>query len=144
MGKASVSNIMVFSRSRCRPQVLAMARLSAVASLLAILPPSSSRFGPLALYCYTPLTCWHTTAPHRLAPYSSSSLAGIPSAQWLRSPLYPPSLHSSLVTPSRGIALPPLLQPTPWIDPCNFPAQVLNTVTVLTCESSCFPLMRDH
>ena len=32
------------------------------------------------------LTGWHPTATHRLAPYCSSSLAGIPSARWLRSP----------------------------------------------------------
>ena len=33
------------------PKALAMARLSAAASLLAIVPPSSSWFGPLAPYC---------------------------------------------------------------------------------------------
>ena len=31
---------------------------------------------------------WHPAAIHRLAPYGSSSLAGIPSARWLRSPTY--------------------------------------------------------
>jgi len=79
-----------------------MARLSVVASPFAILPPPPSLFRPLAPYCpiswhltaKTPLLAgtqllpsgWHPTATHRLAPYCSSSLAGIPSARWLRSP----------------------------------------------------------
>jgi len=109
---------LVTSRSRpglvIVPKALAMARLSVVASPFAILPPSSSLFCPLVPYYYTPLFGWHPTAPHRLAPYGSW-LAGIPSAWWLRSPLYPPrSSHFSSVTPSRGIALPPWLPPTPW------------------------------
>jgi len=46
----------------------------------------------LAPYCYSPagilllLTGWHPTATHRLAPDCLSSLAGIPSARWLRLP----------------------------------------------------------
>ena len=58
----------------------------AVASLLAILPPSTSRFCLLALYCYIPLPGWHPTATYWLAPYCSSSLAVTPSALWLRAP----------------------------------------------------------
>jgi len=46
-----------------------MARLSVVASMFAILPPSTSRFCPLAPYCYIPLPGWHPTAHRRLAPY---------------------------------------------------------------------------
>jgi len=34
-------------------------------------------------------TGWYPTATHRLAPYCSSSLAGIPSARWLCSPTSP-------------------------------------------------------
>ena len=106
MGKASVSNITVSSRSRpglvVVPKALGMAYLSVVASPFAILPPPPSRFRPLAPYC--PIS-WHLTAKtppptatlllpsglyptatHRLAPYCSSWLAGIPSARWLRSP----------------------------------------------------------
>ena len=111
MGKASGSNITVSLGFVVVPKALAIARLSAAASLLAILPLSSSRFCPLAPYCYHPLPGWHPTAHHRLAPYCyslagtllllagwhptatrwlapycSSSLAGIPSARWLRSP----------------------------------------------------------
>jgi len=72
MGKASVSNITVLLGLVVVPKALAMARLSAVASLLAILPPSSSRFCPLAPYCYHPLPGWHPTAHHLLAPYCYS------------------------------------------------------------------------
>jgi len=111
MGKASVSNITVSLGFVVVPKALAMARLLAAAGLLMILPLSSSRFCPLAPYCYHPLpgwhrtahprlapdcyyvagtllllSGWHPTATHRLAPYCSSSLAGIPSAWWLRSP----------------------------------------------------------
>ena len=114
MGKASVSNITVPLRFVVVPKALAMARLSVVASPFAILPASPSQFCPLVPYYYNPLPSWHPTAHYRLAPYCSS-LAGIPSAQWLRSPLYPPrSSQSSSVTPSRGIALPTSLPPTPW------------------------------
>jgi len=44
-----------------------------------------SRAGTLLL-----ITGWHPgpTATHRLAPYCSSSLAGMPSARWLRPPTY--------------------------------------------------------
>jgi len=65
--------------SRSRPsfvvvsKALAMARLLAAASLLVNLPPSSSRFCPLAPYCYTLLPGWHPTAPRRLAPYCYTS-----------------------------------------------------------------------
>jgi len=54
-------------------------------------PTAAHRLAP---YCCSPagtlllLTGWHPTAAHRLAPYCSSSLAGIPSARWLRSPTY--------------------------------------------------------
>jgi len=48
MGKASVSNISVAPRFRCRRKALTMAPLSVVACALAILPLSSSRFCPLA------------------------------------------------------------------------------------------------
>ena len=80
MGKASVSNIKVPLSFVVVPKALAMARLSAAASLLAILPPSSSRFCPLAPDCYHPppagtlllITGWHPTATHRQAPYCYS------------------------------------------------------------------------
>jgi len=73
-----------------------------VASLFAILSLPPSWFCPLGPYCpiswhltaKTPPPAgtlllpfgWHPPATHRLAPYCSSSLAGIPSALWLRSP----------------------------------------------------------
>ena len=88
MGKASVSNILVTLGFVLVPKALAMACLSVVASLFAILPLPPSRLCPLVPYYYTSLLGWHPTAPQRLAPYCSS-LAGIPSAWWLRSPLYP-------------------------------------------------------
>jgi len=109
-----------------------MARLSVVASPLAILPPPPSRFSTLAPYC--PIS-WHLTAnpPHRLAPYCSSPAGTLlllsgwhPTAHHRRlaSPLPGGSARllpyrsvgPSSVTPSRGIALPPWLCPTPWID----------------------------
>jgi len=110
-----------------------MAPLSAAASLFAILPLSSSRFCPLAPYCYHPLSGWHPTAHHRLAPYCLSSAGTLllligwhPAAhrRWLASPLpgrsalrLPfQSVGPSSVTPSRSIALPPWLCPTPWIN----------------------------
>ena len=55
MGKASVSNITVPLGFAVFPKALAMARLSAAASLLPILPLSSSQFCPLAPYYYQPL-----------------------------------------------------------------------------------------
>jgi len=71
MGKASVSNITVSSPLLVVPKALAMARLSVVASLLAILPLPPSRFRPVAPYC--PIS-WHLTANplYRLASYCSS------------------------------------------------------------------------
>ena len=113
-----------------------------MASPLAILPPTPSRSCPLALYC--PIS-WHLTAnppprlapycspPHRLAPYCYSPAGTLllltgwhPTAhrRWLASPLpggsarHLPfrSVGPSSVTPSRGIALPPWLCPSPWID----------------------------
>ena len=120
MGKASVSNIMVSLGLVVVPKAPAMASLSALASPFAILPPSFSWFCLLVLYYYFPLPGWHPTAHHQLAPYCSS-LALILSARWLRSPLYPlRSSHSSLVTPSHGIALPPWLPPTPCGDRSNY------------------------
>jgi len=133
MGKASVSNITVPLSFIVVPKALAMARLSAAASLLAILPLSSSQFCPLAPHCYHPLPGWHPTAYHRLAPYCYSPAGTLllltgwhPTAhrRWLASPLPSGSARHlpfrlvgpSLFTPSRGIALPPLLCPTPWID----------------------------
>jgi len=58
------------------PKALSMACLSVLASPFAILPPSPSRFHPLAPYCpfsghltaYLP-SGWHPTATHLLAPY---------------------------------------------------------------------------
>jgi len=103
-----------------------MARLSVVASPLAILPLPPSRFRPLAPYC--PLSWhltaknpppagtlllpsgWHPTATHRLAPYCYS-LAGT-LLLLLR------SVDPSSVTPSRGIALPPWLLSNA-LDRCN-------------------------
>ena len=133
MGKASVSNIVVSLGFVVVPKALAMGHLSAAASLLAILPLSSSRFCPLAPYCYHPLTGWHPTAHHRLAPYWYSPAGTLlvlsswhPTAhrRWLASPrpdgaaryLLFRSVGPSPVMPSRGIALPPWLCPTPWID----------------------------
>jgi len=72
MGKAAVSNIVVSLGFVVVPKALAMARLSAAASLLAILPLSSSRFCPLAPSCYHPLPGWHPTAHHGLVPYCYS------------------------------------------------------------------------
>jgi len=72
LGKASVSNITVPLGFIVVSKALAMARLSAAASLLAILPLSSSRFCPLAPYCYHRVPGWHPTAHHRLAPYCYS------------------------------------------------------------------------
>jgi len=79
MGKASVTNITVSLGFVVVPKALAMARLSVVASRLAILPLPPSRFRPLAPYCplswhltATPLPGWHPTATHRLAPYCYS------------------------------------------------------------------------
>jgi len=69
MGKASVSHITVSLGFLVVPKALAMACLSAAASLLAILPLFSCRFCPLAPYCYHPLPGWHPTAHYRLAPY---------------------------------------------------------------------------
>ena len=132
MAKASVSPITVSLSFVLIPKALAMARLSAAAGLFAILPLSSSQFCPLAPWCYHPLPCWHPTAHHRLAPYCSSqagplllltgwhptathrlapycstSLAGISCARWLRSRSTLPIGWPLLVTPSRGIVLPP-------------------------------------
>jgi len=73
MGKALVSNITVSLGLVVAPKALAMARLSAAASLFVILPLSSSRFCLLAPYCYYPLPGWHPTAHHWLAPYCYSS-----------------------------------------------------------------------
>ena len=106
MGKASVSNITVSLGFFVFPKALAIPRVSVVASLFAILRPSTSRFHPLALYCPK---SWHLTAktpppggtqllpPLWLAPYCYSPtstllltfLAGIRSAWWLRSPSSP-------------------------------------------------------
>jgi len=120
MGKASLSNILVPLAFVVISKALTMARLLVLASPLAILHPSRSPFLPLALYCYNPPPGWHPTAHHRLAPYNSS-WAGIPTARWLHSPLYPRrSSHSSSLTPRRGIALPLWLPPTPWGDRCNY------------------------
>jgi len=77
MGKASVSNLTVSLGFVVVPKALAIACLSAAASLLAILPLSSSRFCPLAPYCYHPLPGWHPTAHHRLAPYGYSSAGSL-------------------------------------------------------------------
>jgi len=109
-----------------------MARLSVVASPLAMLPLPPSRFRPLAPYC--PLS-WHLTAnpPPRLAPYCSPPppagtlllpIGWHPTAnhRWLAPPLpggsarppasLPPAIYSTVailaqVTVDHGIALPP-------------------------------------
>ena len=93
MGKASVSNITVSSLLFFVPKALAMARLSAFASPLAILHPPPSRFRRLPPYC--PIS-WHLTANplHRLAPYCSAPAGTLlliivgwhPLSLWLRSP----------------------------------------------------------
>ena len=133
MGKASVSNITVPLGLVVVQKALAMARLSAAASLFAILPLSFCRFCPLAQYCYHSLPGWHPTARHRLAPYCYSPTGTLllltgwhPTAhrRWLASPLPGGSARGlpfrsvgpSSVTPSRGIALPAWLCPTSWID----------------------------
>ena len=125
-GKASVSHITVPLGFVVVPKALAMAHLSAAASLFVILPLSSSRFCPLAPYCYHPLPGWHPTAYHPLAPYCQSPAGTLllfigwhPTAnrRWLASPLpggsarhlHFRSVGPSSVTPSRGIALPPWL-----------------------------------
>jgi len=107
MGKALVSNIMIPLGFVVVPKALAMPRLSVVASLLAILPPPTSRFCPLAPYC--PIS-WHLTATHRLAPYCYS-----PAGTLL---LLLRSVDLSLFTPSRGIAL-PLWLLSNALDRCN-------------------------
>ena len=140
IGKASVSNITVPLGLVVVPKALAMAHLSAAASFLTMLSPSSSPFCPLAPYCYHPLPGWHPTAHHWLAPYCYSPAGTLllltgwhPTAhrRWLASPLPGgPARHlpfrsvgPSSVTPSRRIALPPWLCPTPWI-------QVMTCLTV--------------
>ena len=126
MGKALVSKITVWSRSRRRPKRPCYGRLSVVASAFAILPPSPSRFRPLALY--SPFSWQLTpdnsplagtpTAPHGLVPYCYSPAGTLlllflgwhplcPVA--LLTYLPPPIRRPSSVTPSRGIALPPWL-----------------------------------
>jgi len=80
MGKASVRNITVWLGFVVVPKALTMARLLAAASLFAILPLSSSRFCPLAPYCYHAMILslagtllliagWHPTAHRWLTPY---------------------------------------------------------------------------
>jgi len=114
------------------PKAFAMARLSAVASLLAILPEHPSRFRPLAPYC--PISGHLTANPPTQLASNWSPLAGTlllltrwhPTGhrRWLASPLPGGSARHlplrpvgpSSVTPSCGIALPPWLCPTPWID----------------------------
>jgi len=131
MGKALVSNIRVPPRFHCRPKALAMARLSVVASPLVILLLSFSQFCPLALLLPPFLSLagtrllpigWHPTATLWLAPYCSSSLAGIPSARWLRLPstlsdwVSPPWLRLVVVLHClRGYC------PMPWIDVLTCP-----------------------
>jgi len=117
MGKASVTNITVSLGFVVVPKALAMARLSVVASPLAILPLPPSRFRPLAPYCplswhltATPLPGWHPTATHRLAPYWYSPAGTLLlRLRWV---------GPSSVTPSRGIALPPWLLSNA-LDRCN-------------------------
>jgi len=131
MGKASVSNIRVPPQFHCRPKALAMAHLSVVASLLAILLLSFFQFCPLVLLLPPFLSLagtrllpigWHPTATLWLAPYCSSSLAGIPSAWWLGFP----STLSDWLTPPR-LRLVVILHclraycPTPWIDVLTSP-----------------------
>jgi len=74
-----VSNITVSLGLVFGLKALAMARLSVLGSPLAILPPSTLRFRPLAPYCpiswhltAKPLPGWHPTAYHQLAPYCCS------------------------------------------------------------------------
>jgi len=127
-----------------------MARVSLVASPLAILPPPPSWFRPLAPYC--PLSWPHTaylhagrqpTATDRLAP-DCCSPAGTLQPLLLGSPLYPlRSTRSSLVTPSRGIALPPWLPLKPWSKDVIFDATIVYGYGVGP-HSSSFPLMRHH
>jgi len=136
VGKASVSNIVVSLGFVVVPKALAMARLSAAASLFAILPLSSSRFCPLAPYSYHPLPGWHPTA---LQPAGTLLLltGWHPTAhrRWLASPLpggsarHLPfrSVGPSSVTPSRGIALPRWLCPMPW----------MGVMTCLTVHHGC-------
>jgi len=108
-------------------KALAMTPLSAAASLLAILPPCSSQFCPLVLYCHTPLTSWHPTAQHRLTPNCHSPVGTLllivvgwnplgPVAPLAYLPLRLSDLSS--VTPSCGIALPPWLVSND-VDQCN-------------------------
>ena len=129
MGKALVSNITVSLGLVIVRKALAMARLSVVATLLAMLPLSSSQFCPLArllllstpwLAPYCPSSAgtlrlhsgWHPTANRRPAsPLPGGSARLLPS--WS---VDPPS-----VKPSRGIALPPWLCPTPWVDVMTCP-----------------------
>ena len=119
MGKASVSNITVPLGVVVVQKALAMARLSAAASLFTILPLSSSRFCPLAPYCYHPLLGWHPTAHHRLAPYCYSRAGTLllltgwqPTAlrRWLASPVPggsarpPPSLPPAIYSTVANLA----------------------------------------
>jgi len=100
MGKASVSNITVSLRLVIVPKALAMARLSAAASVLTLHPRSTSRFLPLALYCNIPLPGRHPTAPHRLVPYSYPSAGTLRLIVVGRHPLFLVAPLHYLLSPS--------------------------------------------
>ena len=116
MGKASVTNITVSLCFFLVPNALAMAPLSVVASPRAILPPSTSRFRPLAPYCpiswhltAKPLPGWHPTALPWLAPYCYSPAGTLLLLSGCILLLLLQLVDPSLVIPNRSIALPPWL-----------------------------------
>ena len=131
MGNASVSNIsaslgfVVVEKPLLRPVCrLWLARLRSFPSP----PPGSVRWHR---YCPFPPPGWHPTAPPPLAGTLLLHSGWHPTAhpRWLASPLPGGSARllpswpedPSSLTPSRGIALPPWLCRTPWIDVLTCP-----------------------
>ena len=127
------------SSSSQKPLLWPVCRLRLACSQSFLSPPPSSvglhRTATILSLASTLLliTGWHPTAYHRLAPYCHSwagtllpLMGWLPTAhrRWLASPqpsgsarrLSFRSVGPSSVTPSRGIAPPPSLCPTPWID----------------------------
>jgi len=105
VGKALVTKITAPPRLCRRSKALAIANLSVVASPFAILPSSTSWFGPLAPYCLTPLLGCYPTAPHRVAPYcySPAGTQLLLVVGWY--PLFPVAPLASLSSPMVAVLL---------------------------------------